>query len=262
MTQKKKAKILGTSSAKKSPSNNHVNQSVKVQASREARTIADSSRSGKPIRSQASREARGQMVYHGRLRTQGSFRGPTCIQASREARMQRGSDNPKPAHKTNIYLCQLRIAVSNDIESNPGPEDHACQHCNIDVNWSSLALQCDGCDKWSHKECLNMSSAHYTCLENESSVWLCSRCGMRNFNSSLFNNSHSTHSISMGSLMSPGEPLYCSSPKTPENVNKNKSHLRILNVNCQSISAKKLEFLHLLESTNPDVIIGTEVVAP
>jgi hypothetical protein len=41
-------------------------------------------------------------------------------------------------------------------------------------------------------------------------------------------------------------------------INSNRSHLKILNVNCQSIWAKRLEFAQLVESTNPDIILGTE----
>ena len=57
---------------------------------------------------------------------------------------------------------------------------------------------------------------------------------------------------------SPGKPLYCSSPLREIKPALRKTHLKVLNINCQSVWAKRLELAHLIESTNPDIIIGTE----
>ena len=56
-------------------------------------------------------------------------------------------------------------------------------------------------------------------------------------------------------------PLHTSTPdRTGNHHNKNKSSktLRILNVNFQSVKTKQGELLNLIESTDPDVIFGTE----
>ena len=60
-----------------------------------------------------------------------------------------------------------------------------------------------------------------------------------------------------------GKPLHRSTPtKThmfprPKAINE-ATPLTILNVNCQSVKSKVPQFLNLIESTEPDIILGTE----
>ena len=35
-------------------------------------------------------------------------------------------------------------------------------------------------------------------------------------------------------------------------------NIKILNINCQSVSAKKDKFLTVIEDENPDIVVGTE----
>ena len=60
-------------------------------------------------------------------------------------------------------------------------------------------------------------------------------------------------------MLSPGVPIASSSPRKKSQVKNAKiKPLRILNVNCQSISNKRKEFEQLLDNTKADVIFGTE----
>ena len=52
-------------------------------------------------------------------------------------------------------------------------------------------------------------------------------------------------------------PAELSASQTADNASEGKS-LVILQVNCRSICNKVLEFWNLIETYNPDVIIGTE----
>ena len=156
-----------------------------------------------------------------------------------------------------------------DIETNPGPNtpEHSfpCATCTENVSWNADALQCDGCDLWQHKDCIDISSQEYNRLGETSSCWICRECGLRNISTSLFSleNNQTTLSdnmnFSFGSITSPGEPMHASSPVKPCNRKPTrKDSLTILNTNCQSIRAKREPFHIMLNSINPDVVIGTE----
>ena len=137
----------------------------------------------------------------------------------------------------------------------------ACKCCNSIVNWSSLALQCDGCNKWTHKQCLNMSNSEYQRLEGLESIWLCNNCGFNNIHPSIFSNQNSSlndSSFTIDLTNSPGPPPFSSSPTRPARKPHQQTQLRIINVNCQSVLAKRFEFNHMIESVNPDIVIGTE----
>ena len=140
------------------------------------------------------------------------------------------------------------------------------------IGWSHNALQCDGCDIWSHAACMDMSSREYRQLGKTSSVWICCRCGLRNIDSSLFRSRGSSHddnndlySTSNTSALSsaagsPGPPQLASTPNrtsTPTTWHRSPG-LVIVNVNWQSVTAKKLPLHHMIESVKPDVIVGTE----
>ena len=166
------------------------------------------------------------------------------------------------------------ILLAGDVESNPEPNTveqndtlFPCAVCVGNVSWSEDALQCEGCELWLHRSCMDMSTTEYNRLGQESSIWLCCNCGLRNMASSLFRSRHldsqTTHdssAFSLGSISSPGEPLHMSSPEKvprPKSV-KGKPSLNIVNVNCQSISAKRLPFELMINRVKPDVVIGTE----
>ena len=103
--------------------------------------------------------------------------------------------------------------------------------------------------------------------------WNCIKCGLPNFGSSFFYqtelSSFSTNNTyhALSEIDSPGKPHACSSPiahqakKGSSEIkvkNRIQRPLKIVNINFQSIKNKKPELDILLDTTKPDVIIGTE----
>ena len=182
---------------------------------------------------------------------------------------------PKPRIANSKSKCMLIVHLliisCGDIETNPGPletkeQSFPCAICMHDVSWSADALQCDGCDLWQHRDCIGISLDEYNRLGNSPSFWICGECGLRNISTSIFNSHNSTYSNSdrsnrsLASITSPGDPLHCSSPirQSDRNTSIRKNTLSILNVNCQSIRAKRESFHIMVNSLTPDIIIGTE----
>jgi hypothetical protein len=175
---------------------------------------------------------------------------------------------------------------------------YPCGGCGKAAKWGQQAIECDNCNTWFHRECIGLSEAVYNVLAQHNSYsWICCTCGLPQFEQSLFGNSSidlansfdpllnlhvdsesvlltslSDQNASVDSISSLSDssstfnhsPIHCSSPKPEEKSNKKKEHsknhktLKILNVNCQSVSAKVAPFLLLLETEDPDVVVGTE----
>ena len=164
-----------------------------------------------------------------------------------------------------------------------------CGFCSRAITSKSSRVQCDGpCERWFHAHCIGLNSTDYTAVSNNSFVWICNHCdvhnvGLPNLHSSslkLDSNLFNTLSVDKDeeqrddSLdeeyeehLPPGSPLFSSSPNTSKANFRRKKHptkpgrsrlLKILNVNCQSIRAKKQTFQMLSVQHKPDIIIGTE----
>nr|XP_054763097.1 uncharacterized protein LOC129269612 [Lytechinus pictus] len=180
--------------------------------------------------------------------------------------------------KALLFLSVLLLAKSGDIEVNPGPcaPKHPCQICDRAVTWKHRAVSCDDCLQWYHVDCMHLSSAVYNVLGNSNVSWHCVKCGLPQFSSSLFNSathvtssnafdalsslSSSNSSLSSEHLSEPGSPLATSSParKKCSRKEREKTVFSTLTINFQSIKNKKEEVGALIDSANPDIIIGTE----
>ena len=122
--------------------------------------------------------------------------------------------------------------------------------------------------KWYHVECMHMSTPVYNALASSNISWHCVTCGMPNFSSSLFesfmvNTSNSFDQLSnCNVVVSPGLPAFMSSPIKPNRTDRNNYYkprnTKVLVVNFQSIKNKKEELCNLLDSANPNILIGTE----
>lgn len=175
------------------------------------------------------------------------------------------------------FLVLSLLLLSGNVELNPGPHyKHPCGSCTKPVKPNQRGVQCDICDIWYHTRCMLMSPDRYEGLATLSAVWICSSCGVPNFSSTLLdadNNmelSNSFSSLTQGKLSAnpssfshsdmPGVLYDSSLPRTnsAKSSRSVKKNISILNVNCQSLPAKRETFLHLINDAKPDIIIGTE----
>jgi hypothetical protein len=114
-----------------------------------------------------------------------------------------------------------------------------------------------------------MNTLAYQGLRNIS--WNCDICDLPNLSSHIFDtstitsvNSNDTFTDTSFNIDSLGSPTATSSPmqKTRSNAYTKKprsdTQLRILVVNYQSIKNKKQELENLVETSKPDIMIGTE----
>lgn len=184
----------------------------------------------------------------------------------------------------------LLLMLAGDVNPNPGPQQlkYPCQICNTAARWGQECIECENCNHWFHKFCLGMNDEIYDALAKHASYsWLCTGCGLPSFQSSYFmdinglttDNSFNVLSdlnddVSIDSLppdlndckpnktSSPIRNMHTGTEKTckPKNCkSKPKTRsLKMLNVNCQSASAKNASFRFLIQEEDPDVIVGTE----
>ena len=196
------------------------------------------------------------------------------------------------------FLCTFLMLQAGDLETNPGPRPlkYPCQICHLACKWGQCSVRCDSCDLWYHKDCMLMGTGVFEYLNTTEASWICCRCSIPNFNSSLFSHHDFTDSNPFSPLDNSGGndfsdvlPLATSSPKhakdsakrtntsgprqrarrstqrstsssctfTNRNTTNNKI-LKVVVVNCQSVKNKSKEFGNMIHSTNPDVILATE----
>ena len=83
-----------------------------------------------------------------------------------------------PRHNATTIL--IMLLWCSDIELNPGPTNqervYSCGTCQLAVNWSQKAVNCDTCDVWYHKTCATILSVQYTGLHSSDTSWYCHKC--------------------------------------------------------------------------------------
>ena len=106
-----------------------------------------------------------------------------------------------------LYLAAMMIANSCDIELNPGPPaKFPCGVCAKAVKWTDRGLCCDSCQQWFHIDCQGMSKNIYEIVGASNFSWQCLQCGLRNYSSSLCNDT--------SSITTPRFPHKCILPQT------------------------------------------------
>ena len=88
-----------------------------------------------------------------------------------------------------VYLTELLLALSHDIEVNPGPRPpkFPCGSCGKAVRNGQNAIHCESCDQWYHIECDGLGAeVHQVLCEHDSYSWICLNCGLPNFSTGLF----------------------------------------------------------------------------
>lgn len=166
------------------------------------------------------------------------------------------------------------------------------------MTWSQKGIFCDECDTWYHTDCQGIGDGTYDRLSDSKHVWICIKCCLPNYSSSLlesldsFADSNSFTSlaserldeastnlltdssdictpISEKHLSSPSinqpHPTATSTPKsnkpkpqTHRPKAQTKKRLTILNINCRSIRNKIPELHQVIDQTKPDIIACTE----
>ena len=118
---------------------------------------------------------------------------------------------------------------------------YPCAFCDLLVDWSDLAVQCDECDVWHHKSCIEMPTCEYDHIENVS--WKCYKCKSTNCSSFLYqaynlNESNSFDALAgipgddsvFANIVSPSRfpenpPLASSSPADQSDTQRNQVHV-------------------------------------
>ena len=147
---------------------------------------------------------------------------------------------------------------------------YLCGTCRHPVEWEQKAVLCEVCDVWFHICCQEIPSTDYSKLDQSDVVWKCTHCNSTNQSTTspaflhhtptlpTTSDTCSSAELSIGSLDEQHTPILTSSPTKYRPQPTNSRPLRIINVNCQSISSKKGAWGHLLHTTRPDIIIATE----
>ena len=126
--------------------------------------------------------------------------------------------------------------------------------------------------------CMNMSDKEFSRLGGRTSVGIYNYCVLMNISVSLFRSPADTTDSSRYSVLanqgyldqsydtissltpdsSPGKPLYASPQKMHGAATKKhfRPKISILNVNCQSVWAKKLQFQYMINRIQPYIVIG------
>ena len=66
--------------------------------------------------------------------------------------------------------------------------------CGKGVRRNHRGIACDGCDKWHHAKCIDMTTAEYIQLSNSTDYWHCRQCVLPQFTDSFFDSSSSSSS--------------------------------------------------------------------
>ena len=140
-------------------------------------------------------------------------------------------------------------------------------------------MQCDECDKWVHLKCIQMGDSTYEALHNQSNLWFCPTCGVTNntelidsYNVSVSNTYGSlNHDVSLedytdldttvGSntiLLVPKEHSTPEARRPTHTAPKPRRTLKVINVNCRSISKNRDRLAALIDTLKPDILICTE----
>ena len=124
--------------------------------------------------------------------------------------------------------------------------------------------QCDGCQTWHHIscQCMNIHTLKIH-ADHDSYSWSCLNCGLPYFNMTFFDLSETYFETSniFTSLDISQPPLTSTPAKKLSNAFAKKQppkRLKIININFRSIVNKVQEFYCLLDTENPDIVIGTE----
>lgn len=68
------------------------------------------------------------------------------------------------------------ILIPSDISTNPGPR---CLSRLCKKRVKDRGIQCDGCNKWLHPDCVGLAETEYLRLGESDETWLCPDCNKK-----------------------------------------------------------------------------------
>ncbi|VDI37763.1 Hypothetical predicted protein [Mytilus galloprovincialis] len=157
--------------------------------------------------------------------------------------------------------------MSGDVHPHPGPIKYPCSVCERPVAKNQHALQCDSCDQWVHIKCDGITKQEYKQFQEiKHLIFECPKCNLFTFTDSFFNASGESIDLSnsfqaLSDLSDkPNNSMDSTIDSVTTNQSQHKRGLRIMSVNCRSLisSTKHLDLQNLIETHNPDIILGCE----
>ena len=123
----------------------------------------------------------------------------------------------KSKNSRHALLLFSLLFLSGNVELNPGPTyKYPCGDCSRPCKCNQPAIQCDNCQVWYHKKCLQMNSKVYEALANSSLTWICCQCGLPSFSSSFFDSSTSfENSNPFSPLQTSNDRSFCKGAPAP-----------------------------------------------
>ena len=150
---------------------------------------------------------------------------------------------------------------------------YPCGTCDCTVTWEDRGVACENCGQWFHAKCQSIGSMSYKNLDDSNISWRCVICDKANHSNISFDlfdieseRANFTKASTNQTVSSPESinfstfhPNHASTPTRASKQNKLKRRpLRLVNVNFQSVKEKKADITNMVDSVQPDIIIGTE----
>ena len=160
----------------------------------------------------------------------------------------------------------MSTSTSSNISKYP------CGTCDCTVTWDDRGVACESCGMWYHAKCQSIDSTTYSNLNDSNISWRCIICGNPNYSNVSFDlfgihtGNKSSDIITNDSLdpnlPTPTKTFHPNHVSTPTRASKQNKHnsrpLRLVNVNFRSARGKKPDIINMINSVQPDIIIGTE----
>ena len=152
-------------------------------------------------------------------------------------------------------------------QSTEEPSRAPCGACDRSVLWTDKGVACESCGVWFHATCQYIGShTYYNDLDDSDVTWHCVICGNQNHSTVAFDlygisqeDKTGSSTLSVPDSNCGFKPLHSSTPtRTSDRKRKENRPLRLLNVNFRSVVGKRAEIANLVDSTKPDIVIGTE----
>ena len=149
-------------------------------------------------------------------------------------------------------------------------EDHSCSYhcgtCDLLAAWSQASIVCETCGQWFHADRQSGGSKSFENLNASNITWHCIISSNFKYSRTvldLFGGEREESETRISSIPSTDvrfNPLHASTPTAASRQNKQRTHplSRLLSINFLLVSGRRADILNLLNSTKPDILIGTE----